>query len=97
MTGSEALFALIGIRMMKLSQVYNRKLDELHSLFYRVSCDWDRLEQVLQEQKEESMDLDQQTPTWTLLEDLAARDDKSSEAYRHIVEQKGLTEVKKRR
>ena len=33
MSGSEALFALIGIRMMKLSQKHNRKLDELHTLF----------------------------------------------------------------
>jgi len=49
MSGSEALFALIGIRMMKLSQKYNRKLDELHTLFYSVSCDWEQLEIVLQD------------------------------------------------
>lgn len=41
MTGKDALFALIAIRMMKLSQKYNKKLDELHYLFYTVSCDWE--------------------------------------------------------
>lgn len=44
MTGKDALFALIGIRLMKLSQKYTRKLDELHRLFYSVSCDWELLE-----------------------------------------------------
>lgn len=41
MSGKDALFALIAIRMMKLSQKYNKKLDELHHLFYTVSCDWE--------------------------------------------------------
>lgn len=40
MTGQDAMFALIAIRMMKLSQKYNKKLDDLHHLFYQVSCDW---------------------------------------------------------
>ena len=43
------------------------------------------------------MEMDQQTVLWTLLEDLAARDEQDSEAFKHIVEQKGLLEVKKRR
>lgn len=47
MSEKDAVFALIGIRMMKLSQKYNLKLDELHTLFYSVSCDWDQLEAVL--------------------------------------------------
>ena len=56
-------------------------------MFYSVSCDWDMLEQVLQEQKVESMELEPQASLqWTLLEDLAARDEKDSEAYKHIVE-----------
>jgi len=44
MTANDALFALIGIRMMELSKKYDRRLDELHSLFYSVSCDWNQLE-----------------------------------------------------
>jgi hypothetical protein len=35
--------------------------------------------------------------TWTALEDLAARDEKNSRAFMHIVEAKGEDEVKKRR
>lgn len=35
--------------------------------------------------------------TWTLLEDLAARDSPKSEAYKLIVEEKGAEEVRKRR
>ena len=48
MTGREAFFALVGIKMMSLSQKYNRKLEELHGLFYTVSCDWKQLELLLQ-------------------------------------------------
>jgi len=43
------------------------------------------------------MDFDNKAAKWTALEDLAARDSKDSEAFRHIVEQKGLAQVKKRR
>ena len=71
----------------------------MHSAFYSVSCNWDQLEALLQEQKIETMEMDHPsgTVTWTLLEDLAARDSPDSESYRHIVEQKGLEEVQKRR
>ena len=48
MTGRDAFFALMAIKMLKLSQQYGRKLDELHDLFYSVSCDWDRLQELLQ-------------------------------------------------
>lgn len=47
MTARDAFFALMAIKMMKLSQKYNRKLEDLHDMFYTVSCDWQRLEQVL--------------------------------------------------
>lgn len=99
MTGQDAMFALIAIRMMKLSQKYNKKLYELHHLFYTVSCDWESLEALLQEQKIETMEMDHPSNivTWTLLEDLAARDCTNGEAFKHIVEEKGLEEVKKRR
>ena len=99
MSGKDALFALIAIRMMKLSQKYNKKLDELHYLFYTVSCDWEQLEALLKEQKEESAELDSPSNTvqWTLLEDLAAQDDKNSEPFKHIAAQKGMNEVVKRR
>ena len=44
MTTRDAFFALMAIKMMKLSQKYHRKLEDLHDMFYTVSCDWQRLE-----------------------------------------------------
>lgn len=40
LSSKEALFALVGIRMMNLSQKYGRPLSDLHNMFYSVSCDW---------------------------------------------------------
>ena len=95
MNQKDALFALIGIKMMKLSQKYNRRLDELHGIFYTVSCDWKRLEQILESHKGTNIEISEHQ--WTMLEDLAVRDDKNSEAYRHVVAKKGDAEVKRRR
>ena len=47
MSARDAYFALIGIKMVALSQKYNRKLEDLHGLFYTVSCDWEKLETIL--------------------------------------------------
>ena len=44
MNGREAFFSLMAIKMMKLSHKYQRKLEDLHSIFYMVSCDWQILE-----------------------------------------------------
>lgn len=84
MDQKDALFALIGIKMMKLSQKYNRRLDELHGLFYTVSCDWKRLESILETYKGSTIEISNHQ--WTMLEDLAVRDDVDSEAYKHVVE-----------
>lgn len=81
MTSRDAFFSLMAIKMMNLSQKYGRKLEDLHDMFYTVSCDWSRLEKVLQDSNEPLQ--------WTVLEDLAVRDERDSEAYRHVVEQKG--------
>ena len=89
MSTRDAFFSLMAIKMMNLSQKYSRKLEDLHDMFYTVSCDWDRLEKVLQESNEQLQ--------WTVLEDLAVRDERDSEAYRHVVESKGEAEVEKRR
>ena len=48
MQGREAYFALMAVRMLRISQKYGRNLKELHETFYSVSCDWDRLEEVLE-------------------------------------------------
>ena len=88
MTDREAFFSAMAVRMMQLSKKYNRKLEDLHDIFYTVSCDFERLEQVLQQVD---------GLTWTVLEDLAVRDERDSEAYKHVVEQKTLEQVEKRR
>ena len=48
LSAREAYFAMVGIRMMSLSQKYNRSLEDLHKLFFTVSCDWKQLESLLQ-------------------------------------------------
>jgi len=53
MTGRDAFFALMGIKMVKLSKQYKKTLEELHDLFYSVSCDWGRLDFILNAQKED--------------------------------------------
>ena len=95
MTGKEAFFALIGIKMMALSQKYNRKLEELHGLFYTVSCDWKQLELLLQ--ADENAPEQTNNLQWGVLEDLAVRDEMNSEAFKHVVDQRGHSEVMKRR
>jgi len=50
MSAKDAFFALMSIKMMRLSQKYSRSLSDLHDLFYTVSCDWKRLEAVLLQQ-----------------------------------------------
>jgi len=84
MTGREAFFALVGIKMMSLSQKYNRKLEELHGLFYTVSCDWKQLELLLQ--ADENAPEQTSNLQWGVLEDLAVRDDLDSEAFKHVVD-----------
>jgi hypothetical protein len=34
LTDREVFFALMAVKMMRLSQKYNRKLEDLHNLFY---------------------------------------------------------------
>ena len=108
MSGKDAFFALMAIKMMRLSQKYQRSLSDLHDLFYTVSCDWKKLEALLLQQAtggapqssgiEASQNMfDSGIVQWTVLEDLAVRDDVDSEAYKHVVDQKGIEEVKKRR
>jgi|TARA_B110001450_G_C17164417_1_gene296588 hypothetical protein len=43
------------------------------------------------------MDVDKMSLQWSVLEDLAVRDERESEAYKHVVEQKGEMEVEMRR
>lgn len=40
MNGREAFFALMAMKMMQLAKKYQRKLEDLHSIFFMVSCDF---------------------------------------------------------
>ena len=44
MNGREAFFALMAMKMMKLAKKYSRKLEDIHGLFFMVSCDFELLE-----------------------------------------------------
>lgn len=50
MDAKEAFFSLVAIKMMKLSKKYQKSLAELHNLFYMVSCDFDVLEHILEQE-----------------------------------------------
>lgn len=103
MNGREAFFALMAMKMMELAKKYHRKLEDMHSLFFMMSCDFQLLEQMLEAQANESMPTGQQQieqlakMQWKVLEDLAVKDDKESEAYKHLVELRGQGEVERRR
>lgn len=64
--GNEALFMLIAQDMIELSERHNKPVEELHRLFYEVSCDRERLLELL---------AGKDIPRWTVLEDLALKGD----------------------
>jgi len=55
MNGREAFFALMAMKMMELAKKYHRKLEDMHSLFFMMSCDFQLLEQMLEAQANENM------------------------------------------
>ena len=46
-TGQEAYFALLAHDMLNISHKFHRKLEEVHTIFYEVSCDRDKLISIL--------------------------------------------------
>lgn len=44
MNGREAFFSLMAMKMMELSKKYQRKLHDIHTIFFMVSCDFQLLE-----------------------------------------------------
>jgi len=75
--------------MMNLAQKHSKDIDEIHKLYYQVSCDRERLSRHLNG--------DKSIVIWTELEDLALRDQKQGAMYQHVVSQKGESEVLVRR
>ncbi len=70
--GQEAYFALLAQDLLDLADKYKRDIDEVHKIFFEVSCERDRLIKVLEGQRE---------GRWMLLEDLALKDDPTISSY----------------
>jgi hypothetical protein len=87
--GEVAFFALLAQDMLDLADKYKRDVDDVHRMFFEVSCDRNLLIKLLEGQKG--------VPKWELIEDLAVKDQASSEAYKYVLSQKGEDEVRKRR
>jgi hypothetical protein len=65
--------------MMELSEKYKRDIDSIHSMFFEVSCDREKLVKLLEGRKIEK---------WKTLEDLAVREGQDSMSYQHVSEYK---------
>ena len=64
-------------------------MDQVHMLFMEVSCDLEELEKLLNGQK--------YSDKWSMLEDLAIQSDPTSMEFEHVVQAKGLSQVRKRK
>ena len=87
-SGEEAYFALLAADLMAIAEKYRRDIEEIHKIFFQLSCDREKLIKVLDGQKVQK---------WEILEDLAIKNDKTTEEYRYMVHEKGEGEVTKRR
>jgi hypothetical protein len=47
LTARDAFFAMVGIKMIGLAERFSKSLEDLHSLFFQVSCDWAVMEEIL--------------------------------------------------
>lgn len=56
-TGEQAFFALIAHDMIELSKRYRKDVDELHKIFYTISCDREKLIKWLEGKKVDKWDL----------------------------------------
>ncbi|CDW88076.1 UNKNOWN [Stylonychia lemnae] len=86
--GQEAFFALLAQDLMEIADNYKRDIDEVHKIFFEVSCDREKLKKVLDGQKIPGR--------WQILEDLALKDTKTLSSYQYVTNSKGEDEVLKR-
>ena len=90
-TESEAaFFALLAADMLELAEKYKRDVDQVHRLFFEVSCDRERLVKILEGGKSV-------VDKWDQMEDLAAREGPESQAFKYVMQKKGPNEISKRR
>ena len=88
--GEAGFFALLAADMLELAEKYKRDVDQVHRIFFEVSCDREKLVKILEGGK---MIVDK----WDQMEDLAAREGPSSQAFKYVMQKKGPNEVSKRR
>ncbi len=86
--GEVAYFALLAADMLDLAEKYKRDVEEVHLLFFQVSCDRDRLIRLLEGKA--------RVDRWQQLEDLAVKEKPGSAAFDHVLASKGPEEVLKR-
>lgn len=87
--GEVAFFALLASDMLDLAEKYKRDVDDVHRLFFEVSCDRERLVRLLEGK--------QNVQKWEQIEDLAVKDGQESMAYKYVMQKRGENEVAKRR
>jgi hypothetical protein len=91
MNVKECLFTLVASKIMKLSNKYQTALATLHEIFFNVNCDFNLLEEILENQNNDKRSKElRETRIWTPLEDMAIMDNQESEEYKFIVNKKGL-------
>ena len=54
LNGQEAVFAMIAQDMISIADKFERDIDEVHKLFYQVSCNRDKLIKILQQSGDKS-------------------------------------------
>ncbi len=87
--GEVAFFALLASDMLDLAEKYKRDVDDVHRMFFEVSCDRDKLVKLLEGK--------QSVQKWEQIEDLAVKDCQDSMAYKYVMQKRGENEVAKRR
>ncbi len=87
--GEVAFFALLASDMLDLAEKYKRDVDDVHRLFFEVSCDREKLVKLLEGK--------QNVQKWEQIEDLAVKDGQDSMAYKYVMQKRGENEVTKRR
>ena len=69
---------MIAQDMLTLAEKHKKCVNEVHKIFYEVSCDRDELIKVLEGKGAP-------VTRWTVLEDLALKGKKENEAYQHVI------------
>ena len=84
-SGQEAFFALLAQDMFVIAQTYGKDIQEVHKIFYEVSCDREKLIKVLEN--------DATVKRWQTLEDLALRHPEDTPSFQVVLDDKGSDEV----